>query len=423
MSDKHQSELNDIIEGFQMFSSDTDGLINPNELKEIMETMNMNEKNPFLYNIINQLCSNSDINQKGGIDPGDFISLLDQELNDTSSIEGLEKIFNALYTPSTNTILLQNIPKIVKNIEKDEEIKTLFSKPEINGKEIDFNEFVEIMKKDGDSPKISKTEKVYKKKTSMGEGRESYHNEKKITNNNDNNINNINNEKNDFINSDIKKVEINFNNNMINNNSKNNSQNNLNNSMNSTEKMEIINISGNRSSLHHFNDDKNNENGNTNENDMVINNDINNFDNNNYKKNKIEYNEELKEEEITSKKKYRHMRKTQNKELNEENINNELNENKGKYVLKKQINISYKTRGRINNNDQNNEFHDNNNQYKEDKNDDNEDSDFRSSKRYHRRYRDIKSNYQDKKEEKENNDNIETNNKTSSNYSKYRRKK
>ena len=47
MSDNHHSELNDIIEGFQMFSSDTDGLINPNELKEIMEIMNMNEKNLF----------------------------------------------------------------------------------------------------------------------------------------------------------------------------------------------------------------------------------------------------------------------------------------------------------------------------------------------------------------------------------------
>jgi len=43
----------------------------------------------------------------------------------------------------------------------------------------DFNKFVEIMKKNGDSPKFSKTEKVYKKKISMKEGKESYHSEKK----------------------------------------------------------------------------------------------------------------------------------------------------------------------------------------------------------------------------------------------------
>ena len=41
-SHKQDSELNDIIEGFKMFASDEGGLINPNELKEIMETMNMN---------------------------------------------------------------------------------------------------------------------------------------------------------------------------------------------------------------------------------------------------------------------------------------------------------------------------------------------------------------------------------------------
>ena len=39
-SHKQDSDLNDIIEGFNMFS-DEGGLINPNELKEIMETMNM----------------------------------------------------------------------------------------------------------------------------------------------------------------------------------------------------------------------------------------------------------------------------------------------------------------------------------------------------------------------------------------------
>ena len=398
MSDKHQSELNDIIEGFQMFSSDTDGLINPNELKEIMETMNMNEKNLFLYNIINQLCSYSETNQKGGIDPGDFISLLDQELNDSSSIEGLEKIFTALYTPSTNTILLQNIQKI-DNIEKDETIKTLFSKPEVNGKEIDFNEFVEIMKKSGDSPKMSKNGKVYKKKISKGEGRESYHSAKKRVNNNDNNINNTNNERNDLINNEIKKVEINFNNKMINNNNNNSKKNSRNNSMNSTEKMENVYFSVNRS-MPHFNEEKNNENDNGY--NANIDNDINNFDNNNYYIKESQYNDEPKEEENTSsKKKYRHMRKKKNKDLDE---GSPKEENNTQYETNKRNNISYKTRDKRYNNEENEEIAENV-QYKEDNNDDNENSDLKSSKRYHRRYRETKSNNQGKKEEKEYDDN------------------
>ena len=111
MSDKQESELYDIIQGFQMFSSDNNGIINPNEIKEIMEIMNMDKQNPFIYNIINQLCTYCNKNNKEGIGPNDFISLLDQELDNTS-INGLQNIYTALSSPSTNTISLQNISNI-----------------------------------------------------------------------------------------------------------------------------------------------------------------------------------------------------------------------------------------------------------------------------------------------------------------------
>ena len=52
MADNQDSELKEIIEGFNLFGSETEGLINPKEVKEIMDIMNMNEKSPFLYNII-----------------------------------------------------------------------------------------------------------------------------------------------------------------------------------------------------------------------------------------------------------------------------------------------------------------------------------------------------------------------------------
>ena len=148
-SSKKNSELNDIVKGFKMFSSDNNGLINPNELKEIMETMNMDEKNPFIYNIIVDLCSDPEIRQKGGIDAGDFISSLDQELNDTSSTDGLQNIFSIFSNSSTNTIPLQ----VFNQIDEEDnsisgelnKIKNLISKPEINGKELNFQEFNEIM--------------------------------------------------------------------------------------------------------------------------------------------------------------------------------------------------------------------------------------------------------------------------------------
>jgi hypothetical protein len=290
MSDEQYSELKDIIEGFHMLSSNEEGLVNPNELKEIMEIMNMNEKNPFLYNVILQLCSYSDINQKE-IAPEDFISLLDKELSDTSSIEGLEKIFTALYTPNSNTFLLQNIPKIDKNLENDEKIQKIFTKPEIIGKEIDFNEFVDIMKKDGDNQNNMNMEKIYKKKKVKEEKRDN----------------------------------------------------------------------------HYSNNRKNN-----NEEDYICYENENIFDNNNIK------NDDEPKEQITPKKKYRHMRKKKIKDLDvEENQNNELDEiNSSTYKSKRRINDNY-------NKDDYKESIDNS-QYKDNN------GDLKSSKRYQRRYRDIK---------------------------------
>ena len=397
MSDKYESELNDIIEGFQMFSADNDGLINPNELKEIMDTMNMGEKNPFIYNIINQLCSFFDMNENRKIEPGDFISLLDQELNGTSSIEGLKKIFTALYNPSSNSISIQNISKIDKNIENDDKIKNIISKPEMNSKEINFEEFVDIMKINQDNQRNNWNQQIYKK------NKPNLENKKNIKNINDNDLN-----YNNFIDqNDVKKVEINFNNKMINNNSNYNTTNNLNNSMNSTEKMENIFSSENKSfpEINEYNID------------------VNNFDNvNYYQKNKIKKNikfeEEPKEEEIASKKKYRHMKRKQNKDKEEDNqINKELIENE-KYEEKKQPDITYKTKGKIfyNNND---EIINNN-----DKNE------TKLNKRYHRRYREAKLNMYEKNEEangvnigiennKDNNNNVIS----FSSYSKYRKKK
>ena len=187
MSDKNDSELNDIIEGFKLFGSETNGVINPIEVKEIMELMSMNEKNPFLYNIVTKLCSNEEIQQKGGINAEEFISLLDKELDDTSTIEGLQKIFSLFSDNDASNMSLPIISQILNQekglgLEQDEEkIKKLFSRQEISGKKIDFDEFKNIM-----DIKKDKINKIYSKKYSVDSNN-------KNNNSNDNNpINNNN---------------------------------------------------------------------------------------------------------------------------------------------------------------------------------------------------------------------------------------
>ena len=223
MSGQNDSELNDIIEGFKLFGSEENGLIKPTEVKEIMEIMNMNEKSPFLYNIVTNLCTNEEIQKKGGINAEEFISLLDQEIDDTSTIEGLQKIFSIFSDNNTSKISLPIISEIFNQEgdwglgEDEEKIKKLLAREEISGKKINFDEFQDIMKTEKEKRNI-----IYRKKTSINSNSKNNSNDNILINNNINPNNNkfhesnSNSEKHSDINNDIQNKNILENNNNIN---------------------------------------------------------------------------------------------------------------------------------------------------------------------------------------------------------------
>jgi Ca2+-binding EF-hand superfamily protein len=354
-SSKKSPEINDIVKGFKMFSSDNSGLINPNEFKEIMETLNMDEKNPFIYNIIIDLCSDPEIQQKGGIDAGDFISSLDQELNDTSSADGLQNIFSIFSNSTTNTIPLQNFTKIdEEDISINGElnkIKNLISKPEINGKELNFQEFNEIMK--DETPKENE-EQIYIKKNNS---REEFINNLKSSNHDENNK---------FITNESDETGVHFNKKNI-FNSINQKDSNYSSDKNSekysyeNKRSPIINEDNIENNNYRYKKSRPQKSFPPNDNNNY---DINNFDNNikYYKKNIIGSD---KDQEVTkTKKKYRHMLSSKKKEKNKEKM-----DNNNKRMIENDI-----------------------------KNEENsgEKSD-KAERRYHRRYRETKSSNQDKK--------------------------
>lgn len=369
-----------------MMGSETGGLINPKELKEIMEIMNMEEKNPFLYNIIEKLCNDPKVEKKGGIEAEDFISQLDNGLNDSSSMEGLYNLFTVFFNPITSKIPITTFSQIAKSIgddEEEEKIKYLTNKAQLGDKELNFNEFNEIIPLE--SPKRQNEKMIYKKKSSKMDGRESFH---KI--NKSNNVyNKVNNKANNFViknydemsaenlNDSIKNDEITFNVNKYNNQIENEVE------------YDKINV------------------------------DVSNFDNDktNYQNN-YETTEEPKEE--IPKKKYRHVRKTQSTNYEEEvernrnDVNNneyEMKENgddqKEKDEMPKTGRYRYaRSKGEIKGNkdkdkDKEREVDDmeENEDLKEKKDFNNEEkSDVKANKRYHRRYREAKSNTPDRNE-------------------------
>ena len=486
MSKIKDPELNSIIEGFKIFGSETNGLINPNDLKEIMETMNMAEKNPFLYNIIENFCLDPQIQEKGGIEAEDFIGKLEEELNDISSLEGLNKLFSVFFNPITNTIPITTFPQIAQNIgeeENEEKLKKLILKSGVGDRELNINEFNEIINTDNEFSNKNNQNFVYRKKPSKKNNilNNKINNSNSDLNNNiydsidslekvekDSEMYNYINKKQVIIyNKNNIKEEIKQENKILNyNNNNNNNDNELNDSI-EDNKYKSINFN-NDNENDNYNDNENdnyndivndneNDNDNDNGNDNDMDNDVNKFDN--YNNNNDNFNnindfgninsfdntnnkDNNNKNDINSKNNY-YSSRNQEEQKDLEKINNMRVDKRIKYEEfrfskkkddididinidndkddseVKEMEMSYKirhTKGRIEQDDINE------NKIKEIKNENNknndERNDLKSSKRYHRRYRDSKPNNHDKKEENL----ISTTNGTIG-YSRYRKKK
>ena len=142
-----EEDLKEIKEGFEMFDVENKGQIDPLELKETMEEMNLKEKNPFIYDIISSFCSDKNIRSKGGLSSEDFISYLQNEMSDAKGKKGIKTIFN-VFSDLDNKIPMTTFYQTAREVGDEEggaEIRDLVEKSKAGGKEIDFDEFYDIM--------------------------------------------------------------------------------------------------------------------------------------------------------------------------------------------------------------------------------------------------------------------------------------
>ena len=155
-----------ILEGLEFFeSSENPDLVNPNEIKTLMDKLELQDKMSFIYDLISELCSNKEIRRNGGLSKNDFISFLEKKLSDSESKEGIHTIYNVFTDSKDDTLPMTNFCRTARDIgdmEKDEELKELLKEAEMTGKELTFEEFHDIMKKD-EKDKVKKDEKKYQK--------------------------------------------------------------------------------------------------------------------------------------------------------------------------------------------------------------------------------------------------------------------
>ena len=167
----------EIKHGFESFEPGNNDCIESEKLNEIINTMNPKKQNSFIYNSIKSLTTQKYEENDDKISLDEYISFIDDQLNDTQSREGLKKIFSLFCEPNQNNFSWTMFPLIAKELGDNEmgnKLLKLLEQSKLYTKNLNFKEFCEIMRDDY----------VYNKKIQKGDKKdyenvESYKQKKK----------------------------------------------------------------------------------------------------------------------------------------------------------------------------------------------------------------------------------------------------
>lgn len=189
-----EDDLEEIRKGFEMFDVDGTGIINPAELLEVMDSMNIKEKNPFIYEMIESLNSEKEFRNQGGVKLEDLVNYVYNKVNDTESNVGIRQIYDVINDRDTDTVSMSTFYTLAKDYGdqlSEEEIRYLLEKTQMGGEDLTFDEFYTIMK--GAVKDNNKANNSY-----MSNSRNSYrNNDVYVKKNSNSNTNSIQRNKND----------------------------------------------------------------------------------------------------------------------------------------------------------------------------------------------------------------------------------
>ena len=148
-----EEEIEDLRETFDLFDEDKSGTIDPTEISKALNNMDLEKRNPPVYNIIAHLQ-----NYSGPMDFETFLDALQERLGDTKSREGMRKLFDFYLIgdeSGSDTIKFDNLKKVAKDlgeIMNDDELKKMLHHIHILNRTEDpdaitFEDFYEIVTK------------------------------------------------------------------------------------------------------------------------------------------------------------------------------------------------------------------------------------------------------------------------------------
>eukprot|EP00916_Digyalum_oweni_P001395 GHVL01002738.1.p1 GENE.GHVL01002738.1~~GHVL01002738.1.p1 ORF type:complete len:164 (+),score=41.83 GHVL01002738.1:50-541(+) len=141
-----EDEIDEIREAFNLFDTEGEGTIDPNELRAAMLSLGFDKKNPTIYKMIDELNKND-----GFISFEEFLEAITSKLGNRETREGIKKIFELFDDDSTDTISLKNLKKVARELGEsmtEEELMEMIERADSNGDgEISFDDFYTIMTK------------------------------------------------------------------------------------------------------------------------------------------------------------------------------------------------------------------------------------------------------------------------------------
>lgn len=189
-------DLEEIRKGFEMFDVDGKGIIDPIELLEAMNSMNIKEKNPFIYEMIESLCSEKEFKKKNGVTLDELVEYVYNKVNDTETNIGLRQIYDVINDRDTDNVSMSTFYTLARDYGdqlSEDQIRELLEKTQMGGSELNFEEFKTIMQ--GATNNNNRNNNSY-----MNMSRSSYrsnnkNNEVYVRKKNNSNISNSNNKK------------------------------------------------------------------------------------------------------------------------------------------------------------------------------------------------------------------------------------
>lgn len=144
----------EIKKGFKSYSQDDNEIIETKQLNDINKIMNLNQKNPFLYNSIKNLVNKKSEENDEYITSKEYINNIDEQLNDINTKEGIEHIFNVFCDEKKEGFSWTKLVLTAKELGDDENAKKLLKlieQAKLLNKEINFEEFNDIINEDNDN--------------------------------------------------------------------------------------------------------------------------------------------------------------------------------------------------------------------------------------------------------------------------------